>query len=184
MILGILSIYGIIKGRRKIILPTEGTIKLKPNLLITVIPTIFIMCFLFLIVSAVLALMQSGIGSVGTGPKLILSVLCVPLLMLAYSNITQYLNHRLHFDDKEIRIKKHNKETVQIKWSEIIHVERCFSYLRPTQVIELRTKTNNHRIDITMIGFKVFEEYLKKYNPNAGDLLQWKLYHHPTGAIL
>ncbi len=174
LVLGILA-YGYWSRRRLVLPNSQGQVCLRPTLISLFGGVICIGLYFLIVVIAI-----SGIISVALNTVLS-SLFFLPLLISGIFNITHFFRHRLIFDEEQLIIQDRKSEQTVMAWDEIIDVSRGFAFLILTPFyLNLRTTNCTYKIDPTLIGFKMFETYLDRYNPDIGLALKWKTYHNPN----
>lgn len=178
------SLLYIYKARRKIVLPDEnGTIILRPTVIGALIGLTFCLPYLSLVIHAFHSCFADTLWGTGCGPEVFVCILMFPLFIYGYRNIRYFLFHKLEFDDTQVIISDLYGKKTQLAWSDFTGIDSLFFSLNPLQYYSLKTNIYNHNVDVCMVGFKVFEEYLRELNPGVGKLMQWKLYHRPTDLM-
>lgn len=176
------ALYYVYKLRRKIVLPDEdGMTRLRPNLVVAIAGLICCLPYFTLVINTIFKAMD-GIAKAGVGAHFILCFFLFPVFLFGYYHLRIFLFHRLEFDNTKLIISDLYGKQTEMGWSNLIGAEHHFSLL-PFQRYALKTKLYKYKIDVDMVGFKVFEEYLREQNPGVGELLQWKLYHRPTDIM-
>lgn len=174
--------YYVYKVRQKIVLPDEdGMTRLEPNMFIAIAGLICCLPYLALVVHTIYTA-TGGVSQIGNGLKIFLCIFLFPVFVYGYYHLRLFLYHRLEFDKTKLIISDMYGKKTEMAWSNLIGVDHYFSLL-PCQRFALQTNLYKYKIDVDMVGFKVFEEYLREQNPGVGELLQWKLYHRPIDII-
>ena len=174
LVLGILA-YGYWSRRRLVLPNSQGQVCLRPTLISLFGGVICIGLYFLIVVIAI-----SGIISVALNTVLS-SLFFFPLLISGIFNVTHFFRHRLIFDEEQLIIQDRKNKQKVLAWDEIIDVSRGFAFpiLTPFY-LSLRTTNYTYKIDPTLIGFKMFETYLDRYNPDIGLALKWRTYHNPN----
>jgi len=177
LILSVIALVYVYYGRRKIILPNEqNLIILKQNWIPLIFGIVYIVIYCVPFYFATKHPMMKNL-------TILSALLFFPLLLLAYHNLKSFINHKLIFNDEELIIYNSDGQRTNLDWNDIIDVQRGgANILSFSSHVTLRTKIYDYKIDPNLIGFKNFEVYLDKNNPDMGTMLQFALYHDYTGG--
>lgn len=166
-------------ARKKVVLPDhEGLVHLKPNLL----PLLGGIMFLAIYLGGIFyPLFFGSIGRVFN--SVMLGIFLIPVFIMGVINIKHFLFHRVIFNDDFLIIKDRNKKITNLVWNDITNVSKALSIGVLTPLfVKLSTNIYPQYIDPHLVGFKVFEYYLEKNNPDMGLALKWRLYNNPNAG--